>query len=232
MGRLRSGIVTQIQSALENSCFTAWDFTFEHPEEGRDMLRIKFTSNPQYMFVIQDNAQAQTMYRSVQIPGAAMMEEISGFSDISACINKIPTWCKAIREEIIENVPKPIIDEIESFRKEILEQLNNKTEEMNGLYNKNEINDLHEKLERFKDQCDLLQAKQVITESELSKTKNDIDSIKENAKTFPKNVWLRTTTNKLFSLFIRTAGSKEARELVVHAVKAVLPGDGQPPQAP
>jgi hypothetical protein len=77
----------------------------------------------------------------------------------------------------------------------------------------------------------LLQAKQVITESELSKIKNDIDNIKENAKSFPKNIWLRTATNKLFSLFMRTAGSREAREIVVHAAKALISGSGQPPQA-
>jgi len=68
------------------------------------MLRIKFISNPQYIFVIQDNSQGQSMYRSVQIPGTAKMEELSGFSDIVTCINRIPAWCKAIREEIIENV--------------------------------------------------------------------------------------------------------------------------------
>lgn len=229
MSRLRRGVVTQIQSALDNSFFTSWDFSFEYPEEGRDMLRIKFISNPQFMFIIQDT-QGQSMYRSVQIPGIAKMEEMSGFGEISLCINRIPAWCKAIREEIIENVPKPIFDEIESFKKEINKKLDQQTEEMSGLFDKDEIKSLYEILDGFKERYDLLQAKQEITESELSKLKNDIDNIKENVKSFPKKVWYRTTANKILSLLLRMAGSKEGRELAMHAAKALLPSDGQPPQ--
>jgi hypothetical protein len=225
MSRLRRSIMTQIHSALENSLFTAWDFVIEFPDRGEDLARIKFISDPQYIYIIQEAPQQQALYRSVQIPGSAKTQEITGATNIETCISGITGWCRRIREEISVNALKPIYDEFEFFKKEIDEKLNQHKDELNELFNDDEIEDMSEKLEHLKEQLILLQEKQSIADSELSKIKNDIDSMKENIKSFPKNVWYRTTSNKILSLFIRIAGSKEGRELAVHAAKALLPGE-------
>lgn len=152
------------------------------------------------------------------------MQEISAFGDINACINRIPNWCKAIKEEMMGNVHEPVFDEIESLRKEIDEKLNQQADELNGLFSKDEISSLHGKLEQLKEQFEVFQAKQLINEKELSQIKSDIDNIKGDMSAFPKKVWYRTASNKLLSLFIKLAGSKEGRELALHTAETLIPG--------
>ncbi len=116
----------------------------------------------------------------------------------------------------------PIVDELETLRKTLTEQIETNAADETAHFSKEEAEAIRSRLDEFATKLTELIAKSADQEKQLREAQIEIKSLKSDLELFPRNVWLRMAAGKVINLVKKVATSKEGRELGVAAAKKFL----------
>ncbi len=231
--------------ALKNSCFSLSDFEVVFPESGNEFAKIVFKHVDNYRFTIVERKETESVKvtqgitsvfapvreeRNTYIakyviasPGNYKMEDKIEIDDFDDALSLISKWCDNIKADISTQFEEQeISDEIESFRKQLEDELNQNIINANERFSETEIETLNAKFDDLYAKFEHLKEENKLTEKELDKIKKELAEIKSTAKSFPRGIWAKVTHNKLFEIMIDFVKSKEGREFIIDGVKRLL----------
>ena len=239
MPNLKSSIISKIFDAIAMSRYTDHDFSFEFSDSGRKLAVISFKHGGDYSFTILEETvtnyteytdkissilgqtkKQRDSYTGIFIterPGEYKSTEKKEVTNIDEAIGEISKWCDNIHEDICVQTDKE--DPFSSIRENLEKILSENIENENEIFNSKEMETLSKKLDELYKKFEELQEKNVVTEHELSRLKEQLSTAKKNALNYPKGFWARTTNNKLLQTINSFAKSKEGRELIFDGFK-------------
>ena len=240
MPELNSSFMKEIVSALNATRFSDSDFDLNGDEYG-ELLRIQFKYDDRYTFILKEeevseevtdaqtySLRSKTYSKNVvrrfsyESPGEYKFEdkiEISSFSNVP---KRISIWCQNIHREIGNEVS--LDAGIEEAKKSFREAINFDIDDPDSKFTAEEIEELSSKLDTLFSRVSELSEKHEASEAELQKLKNELDMMRENAKTYKKGVWAKMTENKLTNFVFEFLKSKEGRNLIVESIKKIGSG--------
>ncbi|MDD2540992.1 MAG: hypothetical protein PHH28_08100 [Desulfuromonadaceae bacterium] len=241
MPQLKQSFIKEISDAIDRSCFTLADFQVEFPDSGSTLMKIFFKYNNNYRFIVYEKAESETINIKegysvmpkireekrkwvttylLEAPSDYKAVDEEPIYSLDEIPKKIPQWCVNIHKEL--SIPINSSDNFEKFREELEELIKNDIDDETAKFNPDEIENLAKKIDSLFEKFEELKERNVLTEAELKKVKEQLEEVKSSSKTYPKGVWARVTNNRLIRIIVDFTKSKEGRELITDGIKEML----------
>lgn len=242
MSQLKPSFVKKIYDAAKSSCFTLSDFDFEFPKTGKTLAKISFKHHPDYRLILSERTErntvkvkqgthsylsttreeenSYTVHYLLESPGDFKLVEENEISSLDQLITKFPEWCKNIHSDLSTKFDTE--DPFSSLREHLENIINENIEDEGEQFEQNEIEALEKKLDSLFEMFSELEEKNHITEKNLKNLKSELETIKSNAKIYPKGIWAKVTNNKLIQIVTDFAKTKEGRDLIIESIKKLI----------
>jgi hypothetical protein len=219
---LREVTKRRILATLEKSHFTASGYDIKYSTTESNFLHITFLPNKKLYFAATDQYGG---FRSEESPGVLQTdEETFKHASLEDCLKAIAPWATRILEEY--RALNPIVDEFETLKKSIAEQIEQHAADETAHFSREEAEAIRTKLDELGAKLAELSDKSATQEHQLREANAEIKSLKTDLELFPRGVWLRMAGGKVINLVKKVATSKEGRELAFTAAKKLLQLDG------
>jgi septation ring formation regulator EzrA len=218
MGKLRKTVQREVYDIINSSIFTSDDFevTFGDPDTNEYLIVIKFNYNKTFSYYIDKQHNA---YEVTQTPGDITEEEITRYKKFEDALDNIPVWCTEIRNEL--KAEQPIYSELDNL-KQMVENHFICSGSTDNEFTVEEINDLKRKFEDLQARVSELEKDNIITESNANDIQKGLQRVKEDVEFYPKETWIKTSSNKIVNLFVTIAKSKEGRKVLTDGGRKLL----------
>lgn len=218
MTQLRETTKRKILAALEKSHFTASAYSVEYDHDATAFLTITFLPNKSFVFV------ASESYAGISSSEAPGQHKITGESfkhaSLDECLKSIAPWAARILEDYRAN--NPIIDEFESLRRSLSEQIEKHITDESAHFSPEEVVAIRAKLDELSTKLSEVTEKTAEQEKQLRDAQQELKALKQDAEVFPKGVWYRMAGSRVLNIIRRAATSKEGREFALEAAKKIL----------
>ena len=219
MGRLRKTIQRSIHDILDSSIFTSEDFTvsFGDPDSNEYLIYIEFNYDKSFSYGI---SKSVGMYYVTKSPGDVTESEQISHRTYEDSISYIHQWCHEVRNEL--KATQPIYKEVDNLKKLLEENIifgNNSTEKE---FSVEEIYNLQKKFEDLQVRVEQLEKDKIITESQSKDINKGLQQVKEDVEYYPKETWIKTSTNKVLNLFVSIGKSQEGRKVLADGTRKLL----------
>ncbi len=218
MTQLRETTKKRIFAALDKSHFTSSAYSVEFSDDTTSFLTITFLPNKGFIFVANDTYSGIT---SSEAPGQhKLTSETFKHTSIEECLKAITPWTVRILEDY--RVHNPIIDEFETLRKTLGEQIEKHITDEAAHFSAEETTAIRAKLDELSNKLSEVSQKTAEQEKQLREAQQEIKSLKQDLEVFPKGVWYRMAGSKVLGIIKKAATSKEVRDFALEAAKKFL----------
>lgn len=237
MPDLKNSIISEILSNLNYGDFCREDFITDFPDDSSALAKLVFSPMPKYEFEIEEHLtggnsfmislmqQTQTerkkVIRTIESPGDYKNNEYHTHDDISGAVDRIASWVRNIREDLIhsKDAVRMTIDEMASeFQSNIDENIESPEE----YFQDQEKLELIAKLDGLQKRVELLEAEMGLDPKQTKAIEMAIEKSKADVEIYPKGVWYKTAGTKLMRLFKDALKTKEGREIAADIIKKLI----------
>jgi len=248
MGRLNKTFALRIKEVLNTSGFTSEDFEIEFPDAGDALLTIRFSYKPtEYSLSMRESIESEdvkveeghsllaygpkttkTEHRTwinriaVLRPGEVKNQEQRGLSNLEDVLKVIPDWVKYIRQDLYASVEQP--DPLAQLRSKLQSDIDALIDDPNAAFSEDELTKIDQRLDDLLDQLLKLKAAHEIDQRDLNTLRAQFEEFKGSARTYPKGMWGRITSNKLVRGVASMVNSTEGRKLIADQIQKMLGG--------
>jgi hypothetical protein len=241
MSQLTPSAIKQVRDALSRSSFSLADFDVQLPDEGNLLLSVEFRHREGYRFQVierrerskvktsmgagifvpvrEDTSEYTVMY-ALETPGVFKLRDRIEVDDFSAVLDRIPGWCKNIKENL--SVAPLAKDNFEEFRASLEKQLDEQDWSDDERFAKDEIERLTNKLQEIAKRFEKLQEQNSMTQEQVDRIKKQLSELTNNASSFPKRTWGKVAGNKLIEIVTSFLKSKEARDIFIESIRKLI----------
>lgn len=222
MTALRETTKKKIVETLEKTYFTSSSFSVQFREGEDPFLLIAFISDKKFSFAISESSGYNASgYITEEAPGHHIETgEKYKHENLSAALKAISPWAERIHEDY--RAKNPLVDELESFRQSLADQIEQHVQDKEAHFTADEANALRAKLDELAARLQVLGDKSDATERKLAEARQEIDKIKADLSIFPKAVWYRVAGNKVLGIVKKVAGTAEVRQFALDAAKKLF----------
>lgn len=222
MPQITNHNIRELMQTLDESQFTASCFRITFPNEGKTLFKAEFLDNNNFFFAFERNLQRDSDYNFVSVfrPGSILSTEREEMDSLYDCQNHLRNWTGYIKKELIAS--NPLYDEFKAFRDSINEQINKHFKDLNGYFEKEEVNSLKASLDALSKNLEELHKKNEIAEKEMVAIRSELVNLKGSLEEFPKKVWYRTAANKIGNLMSRVIMSKTGQKMLEEGTKQLI----------
>ena len=218
MTQLRETTKKKIFAFLEKSHFTSSAYSVEFIDETSTFLEITFLPNKNFTFEANETYSGLT---TSEAPGLhKFTSESFKQTSIDECLKAIGPWTTRILEDY--RAHNPIIDEFESLRKSIREQIDSHITDEAAHFSTEEASAMRAKLDELSVKLSEVSEKTAEQEKQLREAQQEIKALKQDLEIFPKGVWYRMAGSKVLNIIKKAATSKEGRDFALEAAKKFL----------
>ena len=218
MVQLRETTKRKVYAALEKSHFTASSFAVNFNEEETKFLMIVFLPNRSFSFAAERN---YTGLSTIEAPGQHIVtDETSKQASLDDCLKAITPWIARILEDYRSQ--NPLIDEFETLRKTLGEQIEKHIADESAHFSPDEVIEIRKKLDDLSSKLAEVTEKTAEQEKQLRDAQAELKTLKSDLDVFPKGVWYRMAGSKVLTIIKRAATSKEGRDFALEAAKKFL----------
>jgi hypothetical protein len=217
---LRNSLIAKIWSALERSPFTIADFNVEFGD-GRSngyLVQITFRHQPAFSFIGKENYKTEVF--TTEAPGEYKKIEQMALASLSDIPERITVWTRNLRDEL--RVTIPVYSELDDLRDLIERHVRETVDKPDVPFSNEEADELRSKLDDLANRFREMQEKSEITEQELNRLNQELVSIKANLTAYPKGIWYKTATNKIWAVVSKIGTSQESRQVIAKAAQKML----------
>jgi len=241
MARINQKSIHEVFSLLNTKYFTASDFDVTFPDEGTTFVKIIFRHDANYQLLVTEESTGNVFAalasnearkhkpHTRESPGNFKSFEINIFDTYEEAFQRIPSWCANINADIKARIP--IFNEFEDFRRQLEERLEQHITDPQRHFTAEDQQVIAEKFDELARKFSDLEAAHTITKSQLNQALSDIESIKNNSKSFSKGMWAGITKNRLIKLLIDLASSPEGRKFALDAAEKFALGHDVTPKS-
>ena len=243
MPLLRPSFINQIQTSLDESCFTAADFQIDYPDKGRVLVRIRFRYAPQYEFTIQEKSSTETVEVSdlhmslagirrerrrveqilaIERPGKYKVEEVTEIGEMYEAPGRVGEWCSNIKADLVAT--KKYEDPLADLRTEIGQQFDENIRNPDETFTVDELETVRSQLDSLVDRFRKLEENRDLTKEQLDALEAELSEIKESARYVPRGVWARISSNKIMQILADYVRSKAGRALFLDTIGKTIAG--------
>ena len=222
MTTLRETTKKKILDALEKTYFTASSFSVQFHEGEAPFLVIGFVGDKRFKFSISEPPGYNTVgYITEEAPGVHIETgEKYKHENLSAALKAITSWVERIHEDYRSK--NPIVDELESFRQMLADQIEHHVHDRDAHFSAEEANELRQKLDELGARLQQLAEKNDANERRLDEARQELEKIKADVAIFPKGVWYRVAGSKVLGIVKKVAGTAEGRQFALEAAKKLF----------
>lgn len=218
MIQLRESTKRKITDLLNKSHFTASAFSVTYEEESQDFLIISFIPNKVFKFTAE---KTYSNFSTTEAPGLHIVtEETFKREALDDCLKAISPWISRILEDY--RTHNPLVDEFETLRKTISEQIEQHIGDEAAHFSGEEMESIRTKLDDLSAKLAEVTEKTFEQEKQLRDAQAEIKNLKADLEVFPKGVWYRMAGSKVLNILKKAATSKEGREFALEAAKKFL----------
>ena len=216
---LRTSLVSEIYSSLDNSSFTSADF--EVTTEDKVLLSVAFRADRTFKFTVQEEMDVLTrVLRARRTPGAELNADVVKVDSLSNLPNMLYEWTKYLRAELRASLP--VYDELDSLRQRVEEHIRDHVSSPEDRFSQEEAQDLRDKLGEMLQRFEEMKKQSELTDSQLQELQTQVRTMSDDLRGFQKGTWYRTAATKLFTFGKAVASTPEGRKLMVEATQKVL----------
>lgn len=241
MSQLTPSAIKQVRDALSKSSFSLTDFDVQLPDKGDLLLSVEFRHKDGYRFQIiesrerskvktsmgagifapvrEETSEYIAMY-TLETPGVFKLRDRVEVDDFSAALDRIPGWCKHIKENL--SVAPLAKDTFEEFRISLERQLDEQDWSDDDRFAEDEIKRLTNKLQEIASRFEKLQEQNSMTQEQVDQIKKQLAELTKNASSFPKRTWGKVAGNKLIEIVTSFLKSKEARDIFIESIRKLI----------
>lgn len=239
MSKLKKSIISRVNWALDAGKFCKEDFNLSFPSDAAELVKIEFIACSKYSFKITEavsgatallraaalytpDPDAKEFFQTMESPGDYKNTERKNFKTIDHCIDRISMWLSNLHEDLTlrdDNTKSDLEDFTESLRKQIDERI---TESPDKHFTTDEGEELKLKLDELSKKIIELEKQFKLAKKDIAPLEAAIKNSKENIDSYPKNIWYRTSGNKILSALKKLAKTKEIREFLLEAAKTIF----------
>lgn len=221
MGKLRKTVQKEVLDSIDSSIFSSDDFDiqFGDPDDEQWLVHIIFSHDSNFTYSIDTPEKYSSEYIVQRSPGVLQENEYKRYDSFKLAVEAIPLWCTEVRNEL--KASKPIYKEVDELRKIIEEQFSCSVKD-NDEFSVAEINDLNKKFDALQKRVDQLEKDKIITERQLGEFTAGIKQVSEDLEIYPKQTWLKTSTNKIVKLVTSIGKSSEGRKILTDGARKLL----------
>ena len=239
MPQLKPSFIKEIRSSLEKSRFTIDDFELELPESGNVLAKITFLHKPGYFLALleeQKREQVTTEQKylystrteyvthvelSVRtVPGAFKLREDADISELGEVLKMIPKWCDSINDDLYALIPVP--DPLQELRKQFKSKLEEIVTEPDTYFDEEELAVVDRRFDQLYEEISQLREQHSLTKHQLNAIQKEFEEFKKSARAYPKGIWAKITSNKLFRSTAQILNSPEGRAFLFQNVRRAL----------
>lgn len=214
---LRNSVIAEVWASIDNSPFSPADF--QVVTDGRDsLLKIIFRYNSAYKFIF--NKFGVDGYIVTVSPGRHETEERIQLDSPSKIADQVLARTKNIRDELRATIP--VYSELDSLRETVEKHVREHVDHPEQPFSQEEAGELRVKLDDLMAKFQEMQERHELTEKEVNRLNQEIDSIKTNLSGYPKGTWYKTAANKIWTAVSKVGTSKESRQVLAKAAQNLL----------
>jgi hypothetical protein len=239
---LKNSIVSRIKLQLESDRFCAEDFALSLPDNSPRLVYIEFRANTKYSFTISEavsgelaiarfagfsknDPDAKSFFQTLEKPGDYKNTENKNFKTIDQCIDRIRSWMTNLHEDLTiraSNDGGDLNDFTEALRKQFEEK---SIENPDEHFTITESENLKSKLDELSARVTQLEKQCKLEKKDIAPLEVAIKNSRDNIDSYPRNVWYKTSGNKILSALKKISKTKEVREFLLDAAKKFLLGE-------
>lgn len=219
MPQVTNHIIKRIYQELDDSYFTSDNFSLSFPDKGDLYFECRFIDNKSFLYQICTGIGSGEQYAVRYSPGNIHNTEKFDTSSFDKCISGLRTWTSNIRNELKAS---RIYGEFEEFKKTVTQEIDIKLQGVTGFFTKEEVAKISDAMDELTGKFSELYEKNEITKEELSRLRSTVNSLKEDARDFPRNTWYRTLGNKLTTITFKFFTSEQGHALLEESTKTLL----------
>ena len=239
MPQLKPSFVAKICEELERSKFTEYDFDIKLPDSGKMLVRIIFRYQPAWHLDYHEEERTDTFTVAQQFlgttqtrhskqlvrwirasPGEVRTEAVHDVDDPASFLREIPKWCEAIRTDLAAGVKTP--DPVAELRSRLQKELDGLIDDPDSSFSVEELSVVDARFDQLFNEIEALRSKYAIAESKLEELHSAFEEFKAAARTYPKGMWARLTTNKLVKATGSIINSPEGRTFLFQQLKKAI----------
>lgn len=208
---IKQSLYKEIIDTLEkNGRFCSSDFQIETSlVNSNTVLTIQFKAEPKYYISINmpssltqdrnDVYNSYYLFTGKLCPGPLAYTESFTFKESKGIFSRISEWTDDIWEELISN---PVVRNIVDKQKEIDDFIESYNQVEDAYFTIDEVSDVKSRLDNLEKTLSS-ELRQTIEdkkelEKELSRLKNDIETLKQSVSSLKKKGWLKSFASKVF----------------------------------
>ncbi|MFJ3057154.1 hypothetical protein [Herbaspirillum sp. NPDC087042] len=231
MAQLKQSVINLIYIHLELEDFCAADFDANFSDDTKQLAKLTFRAKPAYTFIIGEASESGFLalmatprergkkgFETIERPGDYKNVEVKNHDDINACIGRIGNWLKNIRDDLASGMNNFDTEFVEAAQNLFAEAAASESDPA-GYFNSDERKEMAKKLDELQIRVKDLEAKFNITPEEQQAFEKAISKSKADLSVYPREVWWKTTSTKIWNAMVMIAKSKEGRDLLVSVVK-------------
>lgn len=216
--QIRETLQRRIVETLDDSRFSAADFTVEFPNAGEVLIRITFKSHRTFKLTLTEEYGGK--FKLQECPSDFYFSAVRSDYNKDGLVDAVRKWTERIYEEL--RAMTPVYDDFEELRQELEKKLDEHVNDANSHFTPDEAEQIRKKIGEF----DKFLEKYAETHAELQKQvaslRQDLAKATETIESFSKSTWYRTTFNKVAKGLKALGRSPEVRQLAADSVKRLV----------
>lgn len=232
-------------SALHGPDFTPEDFVVSYPSGHSQFLEIRFAhasgywfkasqetrqrksvsdANQAYMSVLQRPVrETYETYAVTFCPGEYLERIDEDIAQLTELLTMIRSWCGFIKNDLYAKLPK--IDPLQDIRSRLANDFDSMIDDPDAAFSTAEAERVDARLDQLLSELLAMSERLHLTEQQLSDLQDQFDQLKADARTYPKGVWARVTSNRLVKAIGKFVNTPEGRKLVFDQVRRAIGDD-------